>query len=425
MNGEPLRWDEIEDHAANVVMLRESAPAWMDEQQAREWERANGVEPEAQDDNAPRFAATPFTWRAEADLPRRQWLYGKHLLRKFLSVDVAAGGVGKSSLKIGEALAMASGKDIYRQTLHEGALKVWIYNLEDPVEETERRVHATAKRFHMTPEDFGDRLYVDSGRDQRCVIAEETVNGARIIKPVSEAIISELINRGIDVLVIDPFVSSHMVSENDNMAIDMVAKEWARIAEEANCSINLVHHIKKMAGQEANAESARGASALIGAARSVMVFNRMTKEEAEKVGVAVEEARFFFRVDNDKANLAPPGSTTWYRMNGVDLESGDQVGVACPWTPPDLFEGVTTSHLMRVQKAVGAGEWRENTQSKAWVGYPIAEAMIMDADEPRDRKRIAAMLREWVRNGVLEVVEGEDEKRMKRKFVVVGKWVTE
>jgi hypothetical protein len=54
--------------------------------------------------------ATPFVWRDEADIPPRQWLYGKHLLRKFVSVDVAAGGIGKSSVKIGEALAMASNR---------------------------------------------------------------------------------------------------------------------------------------------------------------------------------------------------------------------------------------------------------------------------------------------------------------------------
>jgi hypothetical protein len=80
---------------------------------------------------------------------------------------------------------------------------------------------------------------------------------------------------------------------------------------------------------------------------------------------------------------------------------------------------------MRVQKAIGAGEWRENAQAKAWVGYPVAEALIMDADEPRDRKRIIGMLKEWIKNGVLEVVESEDEQRRKRKFVVVGNWVTE
>lgn len=417
MNGEPLRWEDDD----NVVSLRDRAPDWMDEEEAARWQelhKPDGDEPVT-------IRATPFVWRAEADLPPRKWLYGKHLLRKFLSVDVAAGGVGKSSLKIGEALAMASGRDIYGQTLHEGPLRVWLYNLEDPAEETERRLHATAKRFNITPDELDGRLYVDSGRDQRCVIAEETPNGARIAKPVVEALIDEILAREIDVLSVDPFVSSHTVSENDNMAIDLVAKEWARIADICNCSINLVHHVRKQNGAEANADSARGASALVGAARSVMVFNRMIKEEGDKLGIAENELRFYFRVDNDKANLAPPGATAWYRMNNVDLDNGDAVGVACPWQPRDLFEGVTTSHLMRVQKAVGAGEWRENAQAKAWVGYAVAEAMIMDADDEKDRKRIVAMLKEWIKNGVLEVVEGEDEKRMKRKFVVVGKWVTE
>ena len=90
--------------------------------------------------------ATPFEWRDTAQIPKRQWLYGKHLLRKFVSVDVAAGGVGKSSLKIGEALAMASGRDLYDKGLPEGALTVWLWNLEDPHEEIERRIHATCQR---------------------------------------------------------------------------------------------------------------------------------------------------------------------------------------------------------------------------------------------------------------------------------------
>jgi hypothetical protein len=433
-SGTDFNWEELPDdvgqprpapvRADNVIPFRESVP---DSVYEAEHARMAQLEP-AIDEPEPvqaAIVATPFTWRAEADLPPRKWLYGRHLLRRFVSVDVAAGGVGKSSLKIGEALAMASGRDIYSQTLHEGPLRVWLYNLEDPSEETERRIHATAKHFHIPPEALGDRLYVDSGRDQRCVIAEETETGATIVRPIVDALLRELAEKRIDVLSIDPFVSSHAVSENDNMAIDMVAKEWARIADIANCSINLVHHVRKQNGAEANAESARGASALVGAARSVMVFNRMTKEEAEKLGIGETEARFFFRVDNDKANLAPPGSTSWYRMNNVDLDNGDAVGVACAWRARDLFEGITTAHLMQVQKLVAEGEWRDHAAAKQWVGHAVAQALVLDADDARDKKRIGAMIKEWVKNGVLEVVEGEDAARIKRKFVVVGNWVTE
>lgn len=368
--------------------------------------------------------ATPFEWRAEADIPARQWLYGRHLLRQYVSVDIAAGGIGKSSLKIGEALAMASNRDIYGQGLYGDPLRVWLYNLEDPADETERRIHAAAKRFGLTPNDLGGRLFTDTGRDQPLIIAEELPTGVRINTPVVEAIVSEINERNIDVMVVDPFVSSHTVSENDNNKIDAVAKLWAKIAGRCNCSINLVHHIRKQNGAEANAESGRGAVALIGAARSVAVYNRMSPEDATQLGVPEDEVRFFFRVENDKANLAPPEKATWYRMNNQDLDNGDQVGVACPWSAPDPFEGITPRHVYAVQKAIGEGEWRENVQTKdKWVGVPVACALGLDVEDKRHRSRISSMLRTWLHNGLLEVVEKEDNKRMMRKYVVPGKWI--
>lgn len=369
------------------------------------------------------IVATPFVWRGESEIPRRMWLYGKHLLRRFVSVDVAAGGTGKSSVKIGEALAMASDRNLYGSEIHDGPLNVWLYNLEDPAEESERRLHATAKWFKIAPPDVDGRLYVDSGRDQRCVIATETEYGARIAQPVYEQIKAQLQANAIDVLIIDPFVSSHEVSENDNRAIDAVVKAWGRLADECNCSINLVHHVRKGNGQETNAESARGAKALVDAARSVQVFNRMSPDEASMAGISEDQRGFYFRVQNDKANLAPPEKASWYRMNNVSLDNGDQVGVACPWQWPELFEGISTRHLIAVQKAVEAGEWRADSRSSEWVGIAVAQALEYDVET--SRKRIVKMLKEWVANGALEIIEKDDEQRHKRKFVVVGKWVTE
>jgi phage/plasmid primase-like uncharacterized protein len=369
--------------------------------------------------------ATPFAWRDTAAIPKREWLYGKHLLRKFVSVDVAAGGVGKSSLKIGEAIAMASGRDFYAKGLPEGALTVWLWNLEDPLEEMERRIHATCHKFNITPEHIGDRLYVDSGRDHPLVIATEGPDGAIIARPVVDALIAEMIEKGVDVLTVDPFISSHAVSENDNNAIDVVAREWNIVAERTSAAINLVHHVRKSNGAENNADSARGASALIGKARSVIVYNRMTPDEAIALNVPDEERRFYFRIDNDKANLAPPDASDWYRMNNVDLANGDSVGVACGWSPPDAFDGVTTQHLIRAQKAIGSGRWRENSQAKAWAGHAIAPILDLDSDDKRDRKRLATILKKWIREGILAVVLDEDEKRMEREFIVVGTWVSE
>lgn len=369
-------------------------------------------------------SATPFGWRPTADIPKRRWLYGKHLLRKFVSLDVAAGGVGKSSLKIGEALAMATGRDLYDKGLPEGALKVWMWNLEDPHDEIERRLHATAQRFSITPDQLGDRLYVDSGRDQPLVMATEGPDGAMIARPVVDALIAEMIARKIDVLQIDPFISSHAVSENDNNAIDLVAREWNVVAERTGAAINLVHHVRKQNGSEATADSARGASSLIGKARSVLVYNRMSEDEAAKLNVPDEERFFYFRVDNDKANLAPPERGDWYRMNNEDLENGDSVGVACSWTPPDAFDGLTPRHLLAVQKAIGGGNWRENIQTRdAWVGCAVAAALDLNVEDKHTRKRIQTLLYSWVKQGALEVVEQEVGHRKTAKFVVVKDWV--
>ncbi len=394
-------------------------PAWMDD--ARD---AIFAEYEAGERPATKLAATPFTWRDESLIPPRKWLYGRHLLRKFLSVDVAAGGVGKSSLKIGEALAMTTGRELYGKEIGDGPLRVWLYNLEDPMEETERRLHATAKHFRITPGDIGDRLFVDSGRDQPCVIAEETPNGARIATPVVDEIIRELTERQIDVLILDPFVSSHAVSENDNRAMDMVAKQWARIADICDCSINLVHHVRKQNGAEATADSARGAKALVDAARSVLVYNRMTSDEAAAANIPPEQSPFFFRTTNDKANLSPAEKADWHRMNNVDLDNGDKVGVACPFQWPDLFDGVSMDKIIEVQQAIGAGKYRADSRSADWVGNIISTTLGMDPTEDGSRKRATKMIREWMKTGALIEVDGVDAKRNPRRFVEVGKWLS-
>ncbi len=410
-----------ENRDANDVLLQEGSAAIRAALDAARSPLPPFAPPDDPDaDEAPKIRATPFQWRAEADIPPREWLYGRHLIRKFLSLDIAPGGLGKSSIKVVEALAMASGLPLLGKPVHGGQLRVWLYNLEDPAEETERRFVAAAKHYQITPDHCGDRLYCDSGREQPVCIAEETETGARILRPVSAAIEAELKARQIDVLVLDPFVSSHAVSENDNRAIDMVAKEWSRIADVCNCAINLVHHVRKTNGTEVTAESSRGAVSLIGAARSVVVYNRMTKEEGERAGIEPDKRGFYFRTQNDKANLAPPEAADWHRMNNVDLDNGDSVGVACSWQWPDSFDGVTSTHLKQVQSRVAEGRWRKDVQAKNWVGKVIAE--VCDLDPKKDRPRIKDILKAWVETDMLREVEDEDEYRNSKIFVEVGTW---
>ncbi len=248
---------------------------------------------------------TEFVWRDPSTIAPRPWLYGQHLIRKQVSVTVAPGGVGKSSLTIGEGLAMASGRQLFGDWTAPD-LKVWLYNLEDPRDEMDRRISGAMQHYNVTPREISGRLFVDTGRERELTMAIQTPLGVKIVKPEVDVLANEINTCGIDVIIIDPFVSSHQVGENDNGAIDLVAKEWARLADRCNCAIELVLHTRKTNGKTATTESGRGASALLAAARSGRVLNKMSDDMKAEAGVKDDPATYF-SVTRDKANLAPVG----------------------------------------------------------------------------------------------------------------------
>jgi len=368
--------------------------------------------------------ATPFRWPPAASLPTRDWIYGTSLIRGFVSALIAPGGVGKSAYTRTMSLALATGRPLMGDRVPKPA-SVWLYNLEDPLEEVERGLVATGLHYGIGPADCTGSLFVDSGRDRPVCLAETTREGVKIAVPVVEDIVAEMKARRIDVLIIDPFVSSHNVAENDNGQIDRVVKQWAMIAERTKASILLVHHTRKTGGQEITAEDARGGSAIIGAVRSARVLNRMTKEQASKAGVEHEWA--YVNVTDGKSNLAPPASEgRWFRLESVGLGNGaglvpeDRLGVAVPWEWPDAFADVTVHDLRRVQDKIAAGRFRADPQAKNWAGIAVAEALGLDPAEPSAKAKIGQLLKTWIASGALHKVTAEDENRRERPFIEVG-----
>ncbi|MDB5432045.1 MAG: RecA-family ATPase-like protein [Caulobacter sp.] len=371
---------------------------------------------------------TPFVWCDPALVPMRDWLYGRHLIRRFVSCTVAPGGLGKSALLISEALAMITGKSLLGVKPRQ-PLKVWLFNGEDPLEEMQRRVLAACLHFRLTRKDVEGPLFLDSGRDRELTLASQDRNGLTIHRPLARHLVAEIKRRGVDVLVVDPFASSHEVNENDNMAINKVVGEWGVIAQQAGCAIELVHHTRKGGpGQtESRVEDARGATSLPAATRDTRVLNAMTKSQGEQWDIDIPRA--YFRVDYGKANMSPPGRlATWRRLVSVDLENGpvgesDEVGVVEAWSPPSVFQNVTPADTLAVQQKVAAGDWRSSHQCANWVGVAVAEVLGLDLRKTSSKARIKAMIEEWLRTGALVEEERADGKRMMRMFVTVGVWL--
>ena len=369
--------------------------------------------------------ATPYAWKDPETIPQREWLYGQLLVRKIVSATISPGGIGKSSLVAAEALATVSGKPLLGVT-PPGQMRVWLWNLEDPQEETERKIQAAAKHYKLTSADIGDRLLVDSGRDQKLVIAKTTREGAVIVQPVVDSLVAEIVARKIDVLVIDPFVSCHEVAENDNSAMDMVVKEWGKVADRGNCAVHLVHHTRKMGdATEVTTESSRGGSSQTDACRVVRTVNRMTKVEATNAGI--DNPRSYFRTYNDKANFAPPvEKSDWFKLESVDLGNGDMglpgdsIGVVTEWEWPDVTAGMTAGDYDKVVAVVRDGKWRQSIQAEDWVGVAIAEALDLDLDVPTQKAKVKAALKMYIEAGTLVVVERKDgDQRKLKKFVEV------
>ena len=215
-------------------------------------------------------------------IPRREFLYGKFYARKFISTMIAAGGIGKSSLALVETIAMVTGRPLLGVPVPK-RLRVWYWNGEDPKEETERRIAAILLHFKISPEEIEGWLFTDSGRETPICIAEPHKDGV-IFGSDAKALSEEITAKKIDVFVLDPFVKTHGVSENINGAIDLVARKYAGIADEADCAIGLAHHVRKASSNgraEVTIDDARGAGSLVDAARSNRVLNVMTDRRGD------------------------------------------------------------------------------------------------------------------------------------------------
>jgi hypothetical protein len=163
----------------------------------------------------------------------------------------------------------------------------------------------------------------------------------------------------------------------------------------------------------------------------VRVLNVMSKEEAEASGVSDKHRRAYFRCENGKANMRPASDETdWHKFVSVSLENetaddpADEVGVVIAWKRPGLFDGMAAADLFRIQKAIAEGQWREDARSPDWAGNAVASVLRLDATAPADKTKIKEMLKVWIRNKALKVVEKPGPDRHCKSFVEVAQWAT-
>jgi hypothetical protein len=376
----------------------------------------------------------PYVPRPFSTIPPRRWLHAGHYIRKQVVMTVAPGGFGKTTLVVCNAIEMAAGLGLVGALPTESDLRVAYWNAEDPDEEVERRIAACCLRHGINADALARRLFLGSRIVDGRRLAKIDRSGMVVLDDAQIAIVTEFIaDNRIDVVILDPLVAFHTVPENDPGAMEQVMAAFGRIAEATDCCVELSQHTRKgpatSTAGDLTADDSRGTGAIVFAARSVRVLNRMTASEAELPEIELEERRHYLRVTRDKTNLAPPGKATWVHLVSVDLPNGDRVQTVEPWTYPDPDASVTTEDAAWARAEVAGKVYRTSPRSPDWFGCALAGRLKLrvgaigeprDADEKSGRRRVTAIIKGWEKRGILARAMRSDEARRPREVFVPG-----
>jgi KaiC/GvpD/RAD55 family RecA-like ATPase len=404
--------DEIQDTIAEAFLHVEVVPSRVDVP-----EKNNGRTHHQRQQKLPEYA-TPYPFPKPDTIRRRGWLHAGHYVRDAVTATVAPGGFGKTTLSLFEALTMAG------QGLH-----VWYLSGEDPIEEIDRRVAAHCLEHAVDTSKLAGKFFVDD-KVSFPLSLTSAVRGAMVVfdEPALTALSNAIARDKIDVLIIDPFISFHSVTENDNAAMDQVIKRLGRICQERNCNIEISHHVRKQAaGQtELTVDDTRGGGSIVNAVRSCRIINRMTAEQAEQARVNRDERSSYIRIDRGKRNMAPPENAVWMHIVSVLLPNGDPVGdnvqAIRQWEFPNLFSEVTTVDRDHFQKLANTGNYAADSRSEKWLGHELARRFNRDVTVKGDVIWICQILKRWQTEGLFAKAKKYDATTRKSRlfFVAAG-----
>jgi hypothetical protein len=362
-------------------------------------------------------------------LPPREWILGNSFCRQFLSSLLGSGGVGKTALRLVQALEVATGRSLTGEHVHQRCVVLFL-SFEDGILELKRRVRAAMLHHSVSDEEVDGWLWYAAITGHK--LAAITPRSQKIVPGGLmrwlRATIKEL---GVGLVILDPFIKTHGVSENDNNAMDQVCTLLADLAVELNFAADAPHHIRKGAATPGDPDIGRGASATQDAGRLVYTATKMDKETAETCGIAENERHRFFRVDSAKVNIAPAlADAIWFELVNVPIgnatpqyPNGDHVQTVRRWYPSSFWQGLDITVLNKILDNIDAGPYDGGRYSpapnaKERAAWPVILKFYPDLSE----KQAKSMIATWIKNGVLEKRMHEDPNdRHEHASLFVGK----
>jgi len=291
----------------------------------------------------------------EADIPRRPWIVPGYALRGAVTLIAGPPSAMKSSMALGWASSIALCINYGRfHPIVSGP--AFVYNVEDNQNEQRRRLSATLRQFGAMPADIKGKIYRIGPSTIGTLLERGDDGRIRFTAAMTklEALVAEI--RPV-MLVVDPLAELHNCEENDNTALRSIIAAFRELAVRFGMAVVVLHHTRKGAGQSpGDPDSARGASAIIGAVRVAVTLTTMSEADAQAFGMPTEmEARSnYVRMDDAKSNYAPLRSAQWFEKVAYELSNGDTVPAAVPWIPPEA-KIASMSDLIALTAAIERG----------------------------------------------------------------------
>jgi RecA-family ATPase len=155
-----------------------------------------------------------------------------------LSALIGAGAVGKTGIRIAQALAVATGRELTGE-------KVWakcpvlFVCMEDDEAELRRRFRAATKFFGIERSELQDMLIWSVKGERLATLTQQgTMRETNLYGDLAKVIKEN----GVGLVVLDPFVKVHEVNENDNAAVDSVVTLLITLAEKRDIAVDILHH---------------------------------------------------------------------------------------------------------------------------------------------------------------------------------------
>lgn len=261
----------------------------------------------------------------------RPWLVDRMLMSEAVTLLMAAGSAGKSSVSLALAAHLALGLDFAGYKTHK-VCKTIVYNGEDDLEEQSRRLLAVCMSYGFDFNEVKKNVMLLSSKQ---IKMDLVANDFR--RPVrNDALVNHLINEASDpevgLIILDPLVKVHKCDESDNVQMDYVMETLTDIAQASKVAVLALHHTSKGNSKQedriGNMDIGRGASAIVNASRIAFTLLNASAQDAEDYGMQDEERMTWVRMDDAKMNLAlSSNQATWFRKEGVRIPSLDVVGV--------------------------------------------------------------------------------------------------